>query len=170
MKFLTVMSAFLPTKVVCESVDGYKMSLGRSELDSSTAIVFPWSEVSNHTGVVPTEYLSSHEDDFACPKGRGPNPLDCPATMTEIAALAKGGFIDVAAESCVSISKACCEVLVCAPSGEKVHVKSEEVMGRMWSPLAIKCVSGGRGGLWHDKDIKLYIQMSRPVVEELCAA
>lgn len=78
----------------------------------------------------------------------------------------KKRLLNIYAGQCWAASKGCCQTVVCAPSSEDLHIRQDEATGRMWSPLTIKCVSGGRGGLWVDKGWKLYVQMVRPAWDQ----
>ena len=95
-------------------------------------------------------------------KGPGPDRLDCPDAIAVWSTLAdEHGHINIEADRCRTVTKKCCTTIVCAPK-EAISILPEEVTGRMWLPLTMKCVSGGRGGSWQDGQGNLQVKMERP--------
>ncbi|TWU73411.1 hypothetical protein ED733_003653 [Metarhizium rileyi] len=136
-------------------------------LENATVAHFAWSDIIEETHVDPEILLSRPNSDktpiYACPEGAGPNAEDCPHTIEEWTHTVDGkGEVSIDKRSCTSVTKACCQAVVCAPSNNSVHLGTGDVTGRMWSPLTIRCILQGRGGVWIDGVGSLYIQMLRP--------
>lgn len=77
------------------------------------------------------------------------------------------GRLTVPAGQCKSATQDCCQTVVCAPLN-KLDIEPSDATGRMWSPLMIRCVLSGSGGVWVSDRGEMLVQMERPEQEE-CA-
>lgn len=74
----------------------------------------------------------------------------------------KKGKLAINGKSCTSITKECCQAVVCAPSRTNVRVRPDEVIEKMAHPMTTLCMFGRKGAVWHDGKANLYVQMLRP--------
>ncbi|RSL67287.1 hypothetical protein CEP53_003093 [Fusarium sp. AF-6] len=92
----------------------------------------------------------------------GPDRLDCPAAISAWTELTDDtGNIAIKGGRCRSATKGACRATACAP-GQDIGVALDEVTGRMWNPVSMRCVLGGTGGIWQNEGSTLVIELDRP--------
>ncbi|UPK95021.1 hypothetical protein LCI18_005956 [Fusarium solani-melongenae] len=127
---------------------------------------FAWDLLTETTGVDAGEHLEKPgeggPESLACTEKPGPDRLDCPATISAWTELTDDtGNIAIEGGRCRSATKGACRATVCAP-GQDISVGLDEVMGRMWNPVSMRCVLGGTGGIWQNEGSTLVIELDRP--------
>ncbi|KAI8657766.1 hypothetical protein NCS57_01155800 [Fusarium keratoplasticum] len=127
---------------------------------------FAWNLLTEITGVDAGDHLEKPgeggPESLACTKKPGPDRLDCPAAIsawTELTDDARN--IAIEGGRCRSATKGTCRATACAP-GQDISVGLDEVMGRMWNPVSMRCVLGGTGGIWQNEGSTLVIELGRP--------
>ena len=101
------------------------------------------------------------------PQEPGPSRTGCPQAISYWDSVVdEHGNVTLAGGQCRSVSQDCCQTVVCAPGEADLNVAPDEVTGRMWNPLTIKCVLGGSGGMWQSAGGSLFVQMEQPLGEQ----
>ncbi|KAF7551495.1 hypothetical protein G7Z17_g4991 [Cylindrodendrum hubeiense] len=126
---------------------------------------FAWNEFAENTGINEKLYIRTPskgvDETFECTPGPGPNRLSCPSAISAWDNLAEDSYLHVNESECISATKDLCRTVVCAPLGDlKIHI--EEIVGRMWDPLSIRCVLGGTGGILQSDDSTFVLEMGKP--------
>ncbi|KAI5461563.1 hypothetical protein BGZ63DRAFT_386088 [Mariannaea sp. PMI_226] len=159
---LIVLSSLL-TQTLCYASD----NLLQPRLSAQAPAHFPWESFQANTGVDEKQYLSPPAKGvpvtYTCTKKPGPEPNFCSDAFTAWDKQADSqDMIHVDAGQCAAITQGTCEVVVCAPLGA-LSIKVDEVVGRMWNPMLIKCIMGGASAIYQSQDSTFVIGIARPV-------
>ncbi|KPM36786.1 hypothetical protein AK830_g9780 [Neonectria ditissima] len=164
--FKTILMALLATQGLCNATGSMRQArvLGREsppQIDH-----FGWQAFTEYTGIDAKQYIESPAqglpESFSCTKGEGPERLDCPAAISAWEGQVEDDHIHVNAGQCISATDGECRTVLCAPLGHlRIHI--EEIIGRMWNPLSMRCVLGGYGGILQSEDSAFVIEMGRPL-------
>ncbi|KAH7152034.1 hypothetical protein B0J13DRAFT_547484 [Dactylonectria estremocensis] len=120
-----------------------------------------WTDFINVTGIdekVLHSLTDSKDEAFACTYNL-PKRLDCAGAISAWDDMANNNsYVHVEDGQCITAENKRCRTAVCAPWGDlKVHVN--EIVGRMWNPLMMKCVLGGKGGILSGGDLDFVIEV-----------
>ncbi|KAH7008536.1 hypothetical protein EDB80DRAFT_438827 [Ilyonectria destructans] len=163
--FKATLLLLLATQGLCNPIGAYRHPR-MGGWDSAPIITnFSWQEFAANTGVDPKAYITTPgkgiEENFTCTKQTGPDRIDCPGAISAWTELTEDSHLKIKAGQCIAATNNLCRTAVCAPRGP-LNIHIDQIIGRMWNPLSMKCVLGGRGGILQSKDSAFIIEMGTP--------